>query len=190
MQNISSLVPLLLAAVCWASSLQAQDQKIEDAWKTIANWREPMPKVAVLSGCELKIDGIRCRLFGVRDSKDAETAKRAKRFLELYMQTFGDYFTIYNAHRPVNSKGGIPLIWLLGHSNGGWAQEALVEAGLAEVDYRGFENYHFSTPGKATDEDVDWKKCFKDAVATHGAGKKPKVCFVEPTFDWPEAMKK
>jgi hypothetical protein len=173
-----------------ANQIQAQDQRTDNAWKEIASWLIPMPKVAVLSGCELKIDGIQCRLFGVRDSKDAETAKRAKRFLELYLQTFGGYFSIYNACFPVNSKDGIPLVWVLGRSNGGWAQETLVEAGLVEVDYTGFENYHFCIPGKEKDVDFDWKRCFKDAVASHKAGKEPKIYFVNPTLNWPEATKK
>lgn len=170
--------------------LRAQNQTNNEAWKKIASWYEPMPKVTVLSGNELEIDGVRCRLFGVQVPTDAETAKRAKRFLELYMQTFGEFYTIYNDAQPVTSKDGVPLIWLMGQSNGGWAQEALVEAGLAVVDYSGFEKYRFDTPGKSRNVECEWKKCFEEALAYNKAGKRPRVCSLHPNFDWPVSGEK
>lgn len=175
-----------LVSLLTMCGLRAEDQTNTEAWKKIVGWDgHPMPKVTVLSGNELEIDGIRCRLFGVRIPTDAETAKRSKRFLELYMETFGQYYTIYNSSQPVTSKDGVPLIWLLGHSNGGWAQESLVEAGLAVVDYRGFEEYRFYTPGKSGQVECDWKKCLEEAISANKAGKRPKVCSVQPSFDWP-----
>jgi hypothetical protein len=166
---------------------KSQTQTNREAWKKIAGWREPMPKVNVLSGNELEIGGVRCRLFGVHVPTNAETAGRAKRFLELYMKTFGDYYTIYNSDHPVTAEDGVPLIWLLGHSNGGWAQEALVEAGLADVDYSGFESYRFYTPGKSGTVECDWKQCLKNAIARNKNGERPQVCSVSPNFSWPVA---
>jgi hypothetical protein len=141
-----------------------------------------MPKVTVINGYELMIDGVRCRLFGVQLPKDVAQAASAKRFLELYIKDYGSYFSIYNDDSPVNSKDGVPLIWLHGDGNGGWAQETLVQAGLLDIDYKGLADYHFRVPTKAGDEDFDWKKCLEEAAYSHQAGKKPEV-----NFDWPES---
>ena len=173
-----------LTVFCSACRINAQEIKNDDAWKRIASWRVPMPTVTVLSGEELMISGIRCRLFGVKLPKDIKIAARAKRFLELYVKDYGRYYSIYNYSNPVSSSDGVPLIWFRGHGEGGWAQETLVQAGLLDVDYRGFEEYHFRVPTKAGDEEFDWKGCFKKALASHQAGKKPHIL-----FDWPEPIK-
>lgn len=144
-----------------------------------------MPRVTVSSGNELIIDGIRCRLFGVKLPKDINIAARAKRFLELYVKDYDRYYSIYNDNDPVSSDDGVPLIWFRGHGEGGWAQETLVQAGLLDVDYRGFEEYYFRVPTKAGYKEFDWKGCFKEALASHQAGKKPHIL-----FDWPEPIKK
>jgi hypothetical protein len=144
-----------------------------------------MPKVTVVSGCEMIIGGVRCRLLGVHLPKDVAKAARAKRFLELYIKDYGVSFGIYNKDNPVTSNDGVPLIWLHGYGDGGWAQETLVQAGLLGVDYSGYEEYHFRVPRKAGDVDFDWKKCLKEAVSSHQAGKKPNV-----NFDWPESAQK
>ena len=149
-----------------------------NAWHEIAAWRVPMPKVRVLSGTELEIGGVRCALFGVRVPQSA--ADRAQDFLEAYMKACGGYFSIYNSDAPISRSDGVPLVWLQIHGNSGWAQEALVRLGLAEVDYKGFEDYKFRVPTKSGDEDFDWKKCLSDAKASYDAGKKP---FLD--FDWP-----
>ena len=156
----------------------AGEGKKTDAWKQIAAWQEPMPEAKVLSGTELEIGGVRCALFGVRVPESS--AASAKDFLKTYMKTFGGGYTIYNSAWPVSRSDGVPLIWLIGESNSGWAQEALVRVGLAEVDFKGFENYKFQLPGKARNYDFDWKKCLRDAKADHDAGKKPFL-----GFDWP-----
>jgi len=173
------------AVFCSACSINAQEVKNSDAWERIASWRVPMPPVTVLSGNELMIGGIRCRLFGVKLPHDIKIAADAKRFLELYVKDYGRYYSIYNDGNPVSSNDGVPLIWLQGHGEGGWAQETLVQAGLLDVDYRDFEKYHFKIPTKVGYEDYDWKKCFKEALATHQAGAKPNIL-----FDWPEPVKK
>jgi hypothetical protein len=170
---------------CSACSINAQEIKNDDAWKRIVSWRVPMPRVTVLSGNELMIDGIRCRLFGVKLPQDIKITARAQRFLELYVKSYGRYYSIYNTNNPVSSSDGVPLIWFQGSGDGGWAQETLVQAGLLDVDYSGFEEYHFQVPAKARDEEYDWKRCFKEALASHQAGKKPNI-----VFDWPEPMKK
>jgi hypothetical protein len=143
-----------------------------------------MPRVTVLSGNELMIKGIRCRLFGVKLPKDIKIAASAKRFLELYVKDYDRYYSIYNDSNPVSSSDGVPLIWFKGSGEGGWAQETLVQAGLLEVDYSGFEEYHFQVPREGLEE-FDWKECFKEALASHQAGKKPHIL-----FDWPESIKK
>jgi hypothetical protein len=170
---------------CLPVIAQAQTPNKEDIWKTIASWHVPMPKVEVLSGNELMIGKTRCRLFGIRSPKDPAQAAKAKRFLELYMEDYGDYFSIYNTESPISDKDGVPLIWLAGHGNGGWAQEALVQAGLADIDFARFELYRFQVPAKSGLEEKNWKKCLRDAKAAERAGKQPNI-----NFDWPEARRK
>jgi hypothetical protein len=174
-----------LALFCMVCGLRGEASKKDDAWKQIAAWRGSEHKITVLNGCELVIDGVRCRLFGIRLPKDDALAARAKRFLELYVKYYGNDVFVYNTNHPVSSRDGVPLVWLQGSGSGGWAQETLVQAGLARVDYSGFEDYHFLLPGKARDYDFDWKKCLKDAVASHEAGKKPDIYFA-----WPEPKQK
>jgi hypothetical protein len=153
------------------------------AWQKIASLLGQVQDVKVLSGNELEIEGVHCRLFGVRLPTDEDAKDNAKRFLSRYIDYFGGYFSIYNDMKPINDKDGVPLVWLLGHSNEGWAQEALVRAGLATVDYNGFENYKFSTPGKSGEVEFDWKECLQDAEAAFKAGKK-----AEFHFGWPEPI--
>jgi hypothetical protein len=150
------------------------------AWQKIAALQSPVLEVKVLSGTDLEIEGVHCRLFGVRVPANEEAKDNAKRFLSKYMECFGGYFSIYNDWKPINDKDGVPLIWLLGHSNEGWAQEALVRAGLATVDFKGFEDYKFSTPAKDGEKEFDWKECLREAEAAFKAGNKAKF-----TFGWP-----
>ena len=119
MKRTAILLSVVLAAFCLACGLQAQERKDFNSWERIASWEGKKPKSTVLSGCELKIDGIQCRLFGIRISKDSNIAALAKRWLELYMQTCGDYFAIYNVSNPISSKDGIPLVWLVSYGNEG-----------------------------------------------------------------------
>ncbi len=42
-----------------------------------------MPKVEVVNGVELKMDGVSCRLFGVSLPQNDEVANKAKRFLKM-----------------------------------------------------------------------------------------------------------
>jgi hypothetical protein len=185
MKIITYLIVLSFTFSCFARSINAQEIKNDDAWKRIVSWRVPMPRVTVLSGNELMIDGIRCRLFGVKFPQDIKIAGHAKRFLELYVKSYGRYYSIYNTNSPVSSNDGVPLIWFQGHGDGGWAQETLVQAGLLDVDYSGFEEYHFQVPAKARGEEYDWKRCFKEALASYQARRKPNI-----VFDWPKPMKK
>jgi len=164
-----------------ASKARENELTAQKAWKKIASWRIPMPKVKVLNGNELMIDDVRCRLFGVKLLPDATRAARAKQFLEHYVKDYGEYYSIYNDDRPVSASDGVPLIWLKGSGDGGWAQETLVQAGLVGIDYAGFESYHFKTPGKDEDKDVNWKDCLEQAELTFRSGGKPNVNFV-----WPE----
>ena len=171
----------LLPAIIFAGLLSysfAGESKGTNAWHQIAAWRVPMPKVRVLTGTELEIGGVRCALFGVRVPQSE--AVRARDFLEAYIKACGGYFSIYNSDAPVSRSDGVPLVWLQIHGNSGWAQEALVRLGLAEVDFKSFEDYKFRVPTKSGDEQFDWKKCLMDAKAFHDAGKKP---FLD--FDWP-----
>ena len=150
-------------------------------WRRLSKLQTPIYGVRVLNGREIAIAGTRCRLFGVRLPDDETMRAKARRFLELYMADYGAYFFIYNIESPVNGHDGVPLVWLQGSGNGGWAQETLVQAGLAVVDYTGFEDYKFRVPGKSGDLEYDWKKCLQDAESYRAAGKKPDV-----NFTWPE----
>jgi hypothetical protein len=185
MTRIAISITTTSVFLCLVCSSQAAEPKNKAAWEKISSWRVPMPKATVVNGCELMIDGVRCRLLGVRLPKDATQAASAKRFLELYMKDYGDYFSIYNDNSPVSSKDGVPLVWLSGHGNGGWAQETLVQAGLLSVDYGGFEGYRFRVPAKDGEKEFDWKACLKEAASSHRAGKKPNV-----NFAWPESRRK
>jgi hypothetical protein len=186
MKIITYSILFSLAVFCSACGINAQEIRNDDAWKKIDSWRMPMPSVKVLSGNELMIGGIRCRLFGVKLPQDVKVAAQAKRFLELYVRDYGRYYSIYNTESPVSSKDGVPLIWFQGIGEGGWAQETLVQAGLLDVDYSGFEKYHFRVPViRGGEEEYDWKRCFKEALASHQAGEKPHIL-----FDWPESKKK
>jgi hypothetical protein len=131
------------------------------------------------------IDKIRCRLFGIKLPEDAEQAAKAKRFLELYMQECGNYFSIYNTSNPISAEDGVPLIWLKGHGNSGWAQQTLLEADLVKLDFEKVKDYRFTVPAKSGDKDFNWKQCFDYAFAARRDGRKPTVF-----FEWPEAAKK
>jgi hypothetical protein len=168
----------LIVTVCLVSAGLADESKKSDAWQQIDAWRMPMPKVRVLSGTELEIGGVRCALFGV--SVPQVSATKARDFLEAYMKSCGGFFSIYNDDAPVSRSDGVPLVWLSSHSNPGNAQEALLKLGLAEVDYKGFEDYKFQASEKSGLKEHDWKNCLKEAKAFHDAGKK---LFLP--FDWP-----
>lgn len=130
----------------------------------------------VLSGNELEIEGVRCRLFGVRLPASDDAKHDAWRFLACYIAHSGGYFSICNTDDPVNDKNGVPLVWL-SYSSEGWAQEALVRAGFATVDYAGFENYKFYTVEKDGPTDYDWKECLREAESEWKAGKKAGFAF-------------
>jgi hypothetical protein len=159
------------------------ERKPDRLWKRLAKLQAPIYGVKVLNGRELVIAGVRCRLFGIRLPDDEAAKAKAKRFLELYVHGYGGYFFIYNTESPVSDRDGVPLIWLQGSGNGGWAQQTLVQAGLAIVDYAGFEDYKFRVPGKIgfAYPEYNWKECFRDAEADRAAGKNPNI-----SFDWPE----
>jgi hypothetical protein len=140
--------------------------------------------VTVLSGNELEIQGVRCRLLGIRLLADEKVSLDAKRFLTRYMEHFGGYFSIWNDHDPVNDIDGVPLIWLFGHSNEGFAQEGLVKVGLASVDFAQLTDYQFRVLGKDGDRHVfDWKQCLSDAEADWNVGKKASFRFGWPVPD-------
>src|SRR5450432_3443659 len=106
MTRITILITIPLVFLCFVCSSQEAVATNTAAWKKISSWRVPMPKVTVVSGCELIIDGVRCRLFGVQLPKDAAQAASAKQFLELYIKGYGDYFSIYNTDNPVSAIDG------------------------------------------------------------------------------------
>jgi len=58
MKIITYLILFSFTVSCFARSINAQEIKNDDAWKRIVSWRVPMPRVTVLSGNELMIDGI------------------------------------------------------------------------------------------------------------------------------------
>lgn len=172
-------ITLVLVAFSLINPGHAEDTVPNANWRKIAALRVPIKDVRVVSGNEVEIAGVRCRLFGIEIPDRVKD--EAKRFLELYMKDYGAYFSIYNDNAPLNDKDGTPLIWLKGHGNGGWAQETLVQAGLATPSYSGFEGYEFTTPRKEGVRKFDWKACLKDADAAHKAGHPPNV-----NFKWPQ----
>jgi endonuclease YncB( thermonuclease family) len=158
------------------------ERRADNKWKRLAKLQVPVYGVRVLNGREILIANVRCRLFGIRLFDDEILQARAKRFLELYMRDYGGYFFIYNVASPISDVDGVPLIWLQGSGNGGWAQETLVEAGLAKVDYAGFDDYKFRVPGKEVAFPIsDWKTRLHDAEGYYATGRKPHV-----NFKWPE----
>ena len=158
------------------------ERKPDLKWKKLGKLENPLRGIKVLNGREILIGGIRCRLFGIRLLDNELSQDKAKRFLELYIRDYGGYFFIYNHEAPVNDYDGVPLIWLQGSGNGGWAQETLVEAGLATVEYRGFDDYKFRVPGKEIPFPIyDWKECLRKAEANHAAGNRPNI-----NFRWPQ----
>ncbi len=74
------LVLALMLLILRIASTTAQNSNTNEAWKKIASWGTPMPKVEVVNGVELKMDGVSCRLFGVRLPQNDELANKAKRF--------------------------------------------------------------------------------------------------------------
>jgi hypothetical protein len=171
----------------WALALsltlaQGQELKNDANWKKLAALRPPIKTIQAVGGSELQIDGVRCRLFGVRIPDDPTTRAMAKRFLELYVEDHKGYFVIYNDNAPITDSNGLALIWLQGSNYGGaTAQEALVQARLARVDYAGFEGYRFRVLMKAGHVDFDWKDRLKSAELDAKKGKSPEVM-----FNWPE----
>jgi endonuclease YncB( thermonuclease family) len=158
------------------------ERRPDNKWTRLTKLQAPIYRVRVLNGHEILIANVRCRLFGIRLFDEEMLQAGAKRFLELYMRDYGTYFSIYNVESPVSDLDGVPLIWLHGNGNGGWAQETLVQAGLAKVDYAGFDDYKFRVPGKEVSFPIyDWKKCLHEAERYYATGRKPNV-----NFNWPE----
>lgn len=158
------------------------ERRPDNKWKRLAKLQVPIYGVRVLNGREILIANVKCRLFGIRLFDEEMLQARAKRFLELYMRDYGAYFFIYNVESPISDLDGVPLIWLHGSGNGGWAQETLVQAGLAKVDYAGFDDYKFRVPGKEVSFPIyDWKTSLHDAERYYATRRKPNV-----NFNWPE----
>ena len=74
------LVLALMLLILPIASTMAQNSNTNEAWKKIASLGTPMPKVEVVSGVELKMDGVSCRLLGVSLPQNDEVANKAKRF--------------------------------------------------------------------------------------------------------------
>jgi len=171
---------LLLLTITTATGVRAAGGTNDSNWEKLSGLRDQM-EVEVISGNEVKIIGIRCRLLGIVIPDEPKRQLAAKRFLELYIKDYRPYFGIYNSHSPVNDKDGVPLIWLRGIGNGGWAQETLVQAGLATPSYFRFEGYKFSVMGKQGEHDCDWKGILNRAEDDYRRGAKPNI-----NFEWSE----
>ncbi len=157
---VSSVAPVHNAAT--------YDTRETESWKKLKAMHPSMPRqIKVLSATELDVNGVRCRLFGIAPKKDQGQIMAAQQLLECYFETYGGYFSISNELTPVNDVDGVPLIWLQGAGPGGWAQEVLVQAGLADVAYAGFENYTFylCSPKSCGDKPVNWQQIFRTAEA-------------------------
>ena len=151
-----------------------------DAWKKLATLSNARPEreVKVLNRRELEIEGVRCRLLGVRLRADKDAQRDAKRFLTRFVENAGNVLRILNANQPVNDKDGVPLVWLEG-GYGETAQRVLLQAGLGTMDDTGVADLRLFSDDDRRWE-FDWKRVLRDAEADFKAGKD-----LEVGFDWP-----
>lgn len=174
------LLLVLILGILGNGAISKADDHLNDAWRRINSWRRPMPEVKVLNGRDISVDGIKCRLLGVRVPNDPKKASQAHAFLATYMEYCKGKYTIINFRNPVMSDDSFALVWLKGRSNEAGAQEAMVQAGLLEVEIDKHDQYHFDVLTKNGPSDFDWKKCLREADAWHKEGKPPYVRFPLP----------
>ena len=105
---MNKIFPLLIAFAT-LPVLRAAEPKSDANWKKLADLYAKMEDVKVISGNELEIAGIRCRLFGIQIPEDERKVAAAKRFLEHYVDNYRPYLTIYNAEWPINAKNDVAI---------------------------------------------------------------------------------
>jgi hypothetical protein len=156
-------------------------------WKKLATLYHArrVPNVKVLNGCELRIEGVRCRLLGIRLRPGESNRQDAKRFVERFLQYNGNVLRIANAREPVEGKDGTPLVWIES-GYGAMLQRNMAQAGLATIDEAGlgdFTLYHESYDADTRRSAFDWKKVLRNAEADFKAGKR-----VLLGFPWPSPV--
>lgn len=161
-----SVVKVLKEYPCHATIVlkAGYDATVTESWKKLRLMTRPY-EVVVTSATEIIVNGIKCRLFGIKPPEDKNRSDLAKHILELCVASYGGYFSIYNTDEPVSDKDGVPLIWCAGHGDDRWVQELLVQEGVVDVDISGYEGYSFSTLGKNGFKPQNWKLIFSDAIA-------------------------
>jgi hypothetical protein len=170
------VIPLVVAAAEPARS---------DSWTKLASFYQAHPAndVTVVNGRELKVEGVRCRLLGIRLRSDEDSQRDAKRFLTRYIDRQNRVLQVCNVYQPAEDTDHVPLIWL----DGGWygtpAQLALVQAGLATPDDTGVKNLVLYHDGETRKFEFDWKGELRGAEADFKAGKA-----VSFGFPWPSPV--
>jgi hypothetical protein len=156
-----------------------------DAWKKLSTLDKArqVRDVKVKNGCELQIEGVRCRLLGIRLRPDESSQRDAARFLARYVESAGRVLQIGNVHQPAEDKDHTPLIWLDRGYYGLPAQQALVAAGLATLDDTGIEKLVLYNDGETRRFELDWKGLLRNAEAGFKIGKD-----LEVGFDWPSPV--
>jgi hypothetical protein len=157
----------------------------KDVWKKLATLNRPRPvqNVKVINGREVRIEGITCRLLGIR-LRTGESAQRdAARFLTRYVESAGGVFEVGNALQPVEDKDHVPLIWLDRGYYGLPAQEALVAAGLATLDDTGIANLTLYRGNKTQKFELEWKRILRGEEERFKAGEE-----LDAGFEWPSPV--
>ena len=176
-------VVLLFAS---SGALAAKPAQNSD-WKKLATFYHArhVLDTTVLNGRELQIEGVRCRLLGIRLQPGEDNQKDAKRFVERFLQFNNHVLRIANANEPIENKDGAPLVWIES-GYGAMLQRNMVQAGLATIDEEGladFKLYHESYNADARRSAFDWKKILQNAEADFKKGKD-----VPFGFPWPSPV--
>ncbi len=130
-------------------------------------------KVSVVSATRISCDGVVCQLLGVAEPADEARAALAKKFAEEYFRQFGGYFSIYNSSHPLSASDGTPIVWVIGHGNGGALNTELVRAGYLAPKLEAFPDYSFTMPGKQGEYVARWREQLRQAANDARDGKPP-----------------
>jgi hypothetical protein len=162
------------------AALTSNPGQTED-WKRLATLYHArrVQDVKVLSARDLEIEGVHCRLLGIRLRPGEGAQRDAKRFLERFLWFNDRVVRIANAHDPAEGKDHVPLIWLEG-GYGAMAQVGLVRAGLATLDEGDAAELKFYRDDARRFE-FRWKRALQIAEADFKAGKNTTFGFPWPS---------
>jgi len=160
-----------LLSVCLLSCLPfvAYSQNKSEQWEKISVGAPH--KATVISATRISVDGVICQLLGVVDPTDATKASLAKKFSEEYFKQYGQNFSAYNSSNPLSTTDGTPVVWIIGHGNGGALNTELVRTGILLPQLDLYPDYSFTMAGKATDYVAPWRQWLKEAAEDAKQGK-------------------